>query len=227
MLLFDEMMRRNLLEPIALANYLTKEKMLSKYASITKNSASAFSASTYQLYEICMDRALDFVRAAIYNRREIGDGMVLDETLDLNPSCPPEDNFINQPSMQEEELPHEEDNDEDGDDARRTRRRLNNDSEFAANEFNNDHIEGTNNQLWTADEAVKVSIRNCREVYVTLIRYYANVNNDQAAEISQSSRDVLVHAADSLLKRLRRNFHGREKSLTSELRQKVVITKQI
>ena len=45
----------------------------------------------YQCVESLLDRATDFVRAAVAQRAVLGAGMVLDETLDLTPVNSPEE----------------------------------------------------------------------------------------------------------------------------------------
>jgi len=45
----------------------------------------------YQCVESLLDRATDFVRAAVAQRAALGADMVLDETLDLTPVSSPEE----------------------------------------------------------------------------------------------------------------------------------------
>lgn len=231
-LLLDEMLRRNLLEARALAIFLTnKEGLLPVFAGLQSDhkSFSSMSSSIYQLYEMTMDRSLDYVRAAIYARKELGDDMVLDESLNLTPcNFPDEDEReIVKEDLTEQPVEHDdaENNLDDDLDERRTRRRLNEAQEFAENEFQaaENTVDNISNRLWAADEAVKSSVRNCRDVYASLFKYFELVGKLENGGSSVSSRDLLRNASQSLALRLKRNFEGAQNALSKELNQKVVI----
>lgn len=81
--LFDELLRRGLVHVSAVALLLSEEQVLR--ALINEPLA-------YRLFEMVIDRALDFVRASVLERHRLSAGavsVILDETADLTPQDEP------------------------------------------------------------------------------------------------------------------------------------------
>jgi hypothetical protein len=80
--LFDELLRRGLIHVSAVAVLASEEQILRALVN---------EPLAYRLYEMIVDRALDFVRASVLERHRLGalNGIVFDESADLTPQDEP------------------------------------------------------------------------------------------------------------------------------------------
>lgn len=168
-----------------------------------------------QLMELIVDRSIDFVKASIGQRKDMGDMILLSEAMDLRPSPEPEpiketkSKEVVVKAAEDEDQMVDYDEDVEDDEGRGSRRRKLVDS--TGIDIMDEEDEEYVDPVWAATEAVKAAFRNSRSVYTL---YSSNlvqllINNSPAS---------VKGSAKSLLNYMHRSFFGCERWLSVSLR---------
>jgi len=218
--LLDEMMRRGQISVNAAANALCTTDS----AGMARWVVDPFSQ---QCIGSVLDRAVDFVKAAVALRSQLGGDFSLDENADLTPAAAPEEVAAGSSAVKKRAIRDDdadmaaEGSDNEEDDERRKRSRRGEDEDAAADAMEGDNSmmqEQDEDPLWAAEESLKTALRNCRAVYGT---------------ITASCRQVITSAADSpdagymaasLLRRTLRLFHGTERLVSHQHARRAVLS---
>jgi hypothetical protein len=180
-----------------------------------------------------VERAVDFVKAAVAQRSQLGGGLSLDEHADLAPSAAPVAAGTKRGAGESGAAMEEEGAGED----RRKRSRRGEDGDEGP-DLADDTAGGEEAQtgmdaaqaaadqeeeddpLWLADEALKSALRNSRAVFATVT---GECRQTVASQVAEEGADAMYVAA-SLLRRTLRVFRGAELHLSHSQQTRAVLT---
>ena len=229
-LVLDILLRRGIVEPAAVARWATSRNAL-------QDLTGARDSHWWHAHvEILVDRTLDIVRAATAHRRDLGGGMKIDEELfKPHPRDMSGQFSMVYPSKQDanatgdghderrrREDEEEEDEDEGG--ARRRRRGRDADEDMATDGTvtgggDDEEEEEEEDPVTIATKAVLSALQNARAVYTTVVgRLLVGLLHREQQLLLEAdgdqdrlaATDEWSTAAQSLLLRVLRSFHGAE-----------------
>lgn len=241
--ILDEMMRRSQISVCAAAAWLCGPDAAGRARWVSD-------PLTYGAVASVAERAVDFVKAAVAQRSQLGGGFRLDEAADLTPSAAPEraagQAGTGRKRAAEEEGAGAMEAEEDDGDERHKRSRRGEDaaddvlgSADVAPEEGAGGAEGgmvmdastpgaaqvededqEDDPLWVADEALKSALRNARAVFATTTGTFRQAI---AAPNAEEGADVSYVAA-SLLRRILRVYRGTERHLSHQQQVAAVLS---
>lgn len=157
------------------------------------------------ILNLLQNLSFDFVRASLLHRQSFGGDLIdLHESANLAPSEEPESN---EPHEAEAEAELMEDADEDNE---RKRARVSS-------------MESSSNAIWAADESLKLSVKNARYLYRSLIEFTAAILTGNHSRSQGPNSDILRSYCLALTQHCWRGYFGFQTQISFQLSQRIVI----
>lgn len=195
LIILEELIRRGHLHPTAVSRFMIQLENFP--AMLVANPL------LLDILGLLQNLSFDFVRASLLHRQLFGGELMdLQETANLAPSEEPESHQMNQPESDTEGM------DGGDDDGERKRARVSTESA---------------NAVWAADESLKLSVKNARLLYRTLIEFSASVLIGAHAQSHGPDSDLLRNFCIALIHHCWRGYFGFQKQISFQFSRRIII----
>lgn len=233
----DEMLRRGQISVTAAATALCGPDAAGRARWLAEPSVHSSVTSV-------LERAVDFVKAAVALRSQLGGAFCLDETADLTPTPAPQDANPTGAAAPRKRAARpvddleggdadgdEVEGGEDGDDGDRRKRSRHDEGDADNAQMSQEdaarmedgagaEAESEEDPLWAAEESLKSALRNSRAVFAQLGGAFRQAI---ASPVAEDGADAAFVAA-SLLRRTWRLYVGTERHLTHQQQARAVLS---